>query len=148
MYLKSRSSGFTLIELMVVLALVAIVAGVAIPQFTTVIENNRVISTTNSSVGLINFARSEAVRRGRAVTVTSALGTMTATLASDGTIIRQIEPAAGNISISNDAITFRSTGLTTAGGDVSFDICAGSGPGRQVTVAPGGRTSSIEVVCP
>lgn len=148
MYLKSRSSGFTLIELMVVLILVGIVVGIAVPSFTRLIENNRVISATNSTVGLISFARSEAVKRGQAVRINAAGNMMTAVLASDNSVIRQSEVVSGNTTISNGTLTFRANGLTNSAGDVSFTICAGAGPGRTITVSRGGRTSSAEVVCP
>ena len=56
--------GFTLIELMIVLAVAAILVAVAIPSFRQTIMNNRMASTANGIVGAISFARSEAVKRG------------------------------------------------------------------------------------
>lgn len=150
MYLRNRSSGFTIIELMVVLALVAVVAGIAIPNFSRLIENNRVVSTTNSAVGLINFARSEAVRRGQAVTVEADANTMTAVLAADNSVIRRIEPASGNTTITSGTLTFRASGLTTLGladPSVTFVICSGAPEGREITVGRGGRASTEEVAC-
>ncbi|MDH5190313.1 MAG: GspH/FimT family pseudopilin [Gammaproteobacteria bacterium] len=58
------NKGFTLIELMVSLAVMAIFLTMAIPAFTDVIKNNRLVSQTNSLVADINLARSEAVKRG------------------------------------------------------------------------------------
>jgi len=145
--LKTKN-GFTIIEIMVVIALIAIIAGIAVPQFGRVIDNNRVISTTNSIVGLVNFARSEAIRRGARITVTSASNSVSATLASDGALIRQIEEAAGSITVTTGAITFRSNGMTTSAGDLQLDICSGTGNGRQVTVSPGGRIGTTEINCP
>lgn len=147
MYLKSRSSGFTLIELMVVVALIAVVAGIAVPNFSRLIESNRVVSTTNSVVGLINFARSEAVRRGQAVTVQAANNSMAASLASDGTVLRVIEPASGNSNISDGSVTFRASGLTTSAGNVMFTVCSGAALGRRVSVGRGGKASTTEVDC-
>jgi len=141
-------NGFTIIELMVVIALIAIIAGFAVPQFGRVIENNRVISTTNSVVGLVNFARSEAIRRGVRVTVTSASNSVSATLTSDGSLIRRIEEAAGSITVTAGAITFRSNGMTTNAGDLQLDICSATGNGRQITVSPGGRIDTTEINCP
>ena len=58
------SGGFTLIELMLTLALVAIVLGFGVPSMTQLIRSNQVINQTNSVLGGIQLARAEAVRRG------------------------------------------------------------------------------------
>lgn len=56
--------GFTLIELIVVVALVAIGATIAVPSLQSLIRNNRVTAQTNEFIGALSFARSEAVKRG------------------------------------------------------------------------------------
>lgn len=143
-----KPKGFTLIELMIVIALIAVIASFAVPQFGRMIESNRVISTTNSIVGLINFSRSEAIRRGERVTVTAQNDTLATTLTSDNSVIRQIEEAEGNISITDAAITFRANGLTTSAGDTTFTVCAGEAAGRQIIVTKGGRVTSDGFACP
>lgn len=66
-----KNSGFTLVELMVTLAVAAILATVALPGFTSLIQTNRVTTQTNELVASLNLARSEAIRRGLPVTVTA-----------------------------------------------------------------------------
>lgn len=61
--------GFTLLELLVTLAVAAIVVTVAVPSFRSVVQNNNAAALTNDLVGALSYARSEAVRRGRAVSV-------------------------------------------------------------------------------
>lgn len=140
--------GFTLVELLIVLALIAVIASFAVPQFGRMIDNNRVVSTTNSIVGLLSFSRSEAIRRGASVTATALNDSMEATLAADNSLIREIEPASGSIDVTAGAVTFRANGLTTAGANVTFSICTESPSGRMVTVTPGGRVETSEITCP
>lgn len=64
-----ESLGFTLIELMVTIAIAAILLGVAIPSFTSVIISNRLTASTNEFVTSLNLARSEAIKRGQHVVV-------------------------------------------------------------------------------
>jgi len=61
--------GFTLVELMVTLAIAAIVMSVAVPSFATFIQNNRQTTNINGLVIALNFARAEATTRQQRVTV-------------------------------------------------------------------------------
>jgi type IV fimbrial biogenesis protein FimT len=65
----SRQRGITLIELLVVLAIIAIVAGFAIPSFLGLIASTHVSRTVNAFVVDTRYARGEAMRRGKTVTI-------------------------------------------------------------------------------
>lgn len=69
--MQTRHSGFTLFELMIALAMVGILVGIAAPSFNNWGHQTRVVTTQNDFVTALNYARSEAVRRGRLVTVCS-----------------------------------------------------------------------------
>ena len=69
--------GFTLIELMVTLAVLAIVLTIAIPSFTSQVRDNRSLTFGDEFVTALNFARSEAVKRGRNVSLCAANETQT-----------------------------------------------------------------------
>ena len=60
--------GATVTELILSLFIGAVMIGYAVPNFQTFIINNRTISGTNMVVSALNFARSEAIKRGIPVT--------------------------------------------------------------------------------
>jgi type IV fimbrial biogenesis protein FimT len=71
---RNAQRGFTLIELMVVVAVLAIVATVAVPSFQQIIENNRLATESNRLLSAMSFARSEAVRVGDDVSLSAKAG--------------------------------------------------------------------------
>ena len=63
--------GFTIIELMVTIAVAAILLVLAIPNFREALIRSNVTELNNSLIHAFNLARSEAVRRGKRVRVQS-----------------------------------------------------------------------------
>lgn len=63
------ASGFTAIELMVVVAIVAALAALAAPSFTPLIESWRVRETTEQLQATLHYARSEAIKRGGQIAI-------------------------------------------------------------------------------
>ncbi len=68
-FLSYSMGGFTAIELMMVIAITAILAGLAAPSFTPLIESWRVRQATEQLQSTLYYARSEAIRRGGYVAV-------------------------------------------------------------------------------
>lgn len=62
-------SGFTLVELLITIAVAAILLTLAIPNFNTVIKNNRLSTSANQLVSYLSLARSEAIKRGVDVSI-------------------------------------------------------------------------------
>ena len=71
-----KQSGVTLLELMVVLAIAAILLLAGIPSFASLINSTRLSTATNEMISSLHLTRSEAIKRNsRAVMCTSATGT-------------------------------------------------------------------------
>lgn len=66
---KKPVNGFTLIELVVTIAVASILVVVAIPNFRTLLQNNRMTTHVNELLSDINFARSEAIKRRSNITI-------------------------------------------------------------------------------
>ncbi|MDY6943856.1 MAG: GspH/FimT family pseudopilin [Pseudomonadota bacterium] len=63
------NTGFTLVELILTLAIASIVMVAAAPSIQVLVQNNRLTAQTNELVASLNLARSEAVKRAKTVTV-------------------------------------------------------------------------------
>lgn len=66
---KMGRRGFTLVELLVVLAVSSILLTIAIPGYAFLANTNRLAAVTNDLVSALQMARSEAIKRGMPVTV-------------------------------------------------------------------------------
>jgi len=60
-----RHSGFTLIELMVTIAVLAVLLALGLPSFQQSLRSNRVATATNEMIASLSLARSEAIRSTR-----------------------------------------------------------------------------------
>jgi len=67
--LKKSNDGFTLVELMMTIAIAMILMTIAVPSFTIMINNSKITSKTNEFISSLNLARSEALKRSNNVSI-------------------------------------------------------------------------------
>jgi len=74
-----KSLGYTLIELMSMLAVVSILVSIGLPMMNVFFDSNRMISNTNDLVAGLNIARSEAIKQQIRVTLCQSADTASCT---------------------------------------------------------------------
>ena len=161
--------GITLLELMMAVAVGAILVGIGVPSFVNTIRNSEMTSATNGLVGALYAARSEAVKRRARVTICFAKEGSTRpncdiggdrllvfentandlSLDTGDTVIKSVPWLSENIQASvtgvNAGFSFNASGFTrdaggnTVNGSVLFCDPRGDDLARIVTIAPTGR---------
>ena len=66
-----RDRGFTLLELIVSMLIVAILVTVGVPSYKNVNSSSRIAAEINGLLGDVEFARSQAIKEGQTVTICS-----------------------------------------------------------------------------
>lgn len=157
---RTAARGFTLMELMVTLTIVAILAGLAVPAMSEFGVRTNVSSTTNDIVVALNLARSEAVKRGREVSLISAAGSWTGgwTVATNtGEVLTRHDGVADEYRVLGaatgagapaDRVIFTGTGALSLATAYNFSVCRpsfapGDAQSRRVVVAASGSIRSF-----
>ncbi len=174
---SSRLAGFTLIELMITIAIIGITLVFAGPNIISFIQNYRITTQTNNLLADLQLARNNSVSQGIRVSVcastngaacggtnwsvgrivfTDVNGNGAVDVATD-TVLRVTEAlSAGNTIVAGNLTTagliqFRPSGLASgvSGGGASFALCDSRTGlfGRTVSVAPTGRAAAAVATC-
>ena len=64
-----RQRGYTLVEVVVTITILAILTSIALPSFISTVRNNRIIAQTNELITAFALAKSEASKRGARVSL-------------------------------------------------------------------------------
>ena len=71
---RQKNTGMTLLEVMTVVAIIGIVVAIAVPSFSTMLENQRIKGAAEAMLTDLRWARAEAIKRNAPVRVTFATG--------------------------------------------------------------------------
>lgn len=124
-----KNKGFTLIELMVTIAVLAIIAGIAAPSFGNMMTQQNLKKSTNELIGVLQQARSKAVLERRNVEVALQSAETTTLVVNTDTVLNWM-PYGSTTLLSSSAteITYGfNGGVVGATTDTTFILCSHSG---------------------
>lgn len=159
---KDETAGFTLVELIVTLAVLAILLTLAAPSYNSFIRNQRVKTAAFDLMSSINYARSEAIKRNGDVSI-NATGDWTSgwkvkfDINDDGDIDDDVDTLREQAAHSDidiiaspdvNTFTYQRTGRISGTANLSFTICDADDSAfiakRVVRVDPSGRPNLIQ----
>jgi type IV fimbrial biogenesis protein FimT len=163
--MKSKStSGFTLVELVITMAIISIITALAAPSFSSMVERNTLVAETNRLLGNFRMARNEAVKRHAIVSVAgqgnnwqngfNVYANNDSNVDYDDVndqIIRKESGLSDNVSIATNAnvISFASNGSLNVNGanTITMFLCKTSGAtvAMEVRVNRIGRAEAVEI---
>lgn len=151
--------GFTLLELMVTIAILAILLAIGVPSFTAYIESSRATATANELLYYTQLTRSEAVKRNSAVTLcptadqetcaTDSVWTQGWLVIAGSEVIRVQSAIPGNMTLTLNPtltqITLTAVGTTANATDFSLTIGAQT---RCISLLTSGKADVSQGDCP
>jgi len=163
----TRQRGITIVEIMVTLAIAAVLIGLALPAFNGFVAQRTLTAQVNDFLVGVQYARSEAVRRSARVSLQSMDASDATNEWGNGYCVvagnpgncdaplRTFVAIGDNTLNANGALdslatlTFDGRGLLVSGGAGTVDLCdPADARGRRVDISLIGRVSSQELVCP
>ena len=153
MKIISEARGFTLVELMVAIAVLSIILTVAVPSITSMRDRNRVRAAAEAVYAHLQFARSESIKQDRNLTVRVATGTnwclgISNSSGCDCQITNscQFGPAGGLLERNLSGNDFSDITLTSNQSNISFDSRRGIDLNPGTITLTGGNLLAISVI--
>lgn len=152
--------GFTLVELLVTIAVAGVLVAAAVPQFQSMVRRQQMASVANDMIMSINFARSEATRVGGGVQMQAVNATNNGNewgpgwqiVGPTGTVLQSFIGATGGMTINGtdgvNVVTFNGRGLPNL--TVQMDMC-NPGSGVRIAMSAVGRPATSDLTsstCP
>lgn len=157
---SSSEGGFTLVELMVTLAIAAILMTMAVPSFTEMTKNNRLTTQTNQMVTALNLARSEAINRRATINVVATdagsasneWGKGWSVAVNGGATLRIFQSLEGGSTLDSTSdigtIQYLASGRANVTDTLTLCDDRTGETGRQISILTTGRVTTTTVACP
>ena len=149
--IASNRRGFTLVELMVAIAILAILATIGLPSFQRLVADYRVSAQANGVQGLLQFTRSEAVKRRQTVVVCRDPEDLVVRLETceTGEVLRAI-PVNPRVTLGGrlapgGTISYLPAGYASIESTVVLPVSSGIANGREIHLAPSGFSEVIKL---
>jgi type IV fimbrial biogenesis protein FimT len=151
-----QQSGVSIIELIVAIAVVAILVTVVMPGFNALVQRNSMVTGVNSFIAGLQVARSEAINRGATVTLkatdasagTNEWGPGWSVRDAADTAIRNFDPVSQGMTLDGpdgvDSFSFNSRGVLV-GNPTTLDFCITGVQGVRIAISATGRSSTTDL---
>lgn len=172
-----RQSGATLLELMVVVAVSAILLSVGVPSFASLAQDGRVTGATNAMVSSLHLARSEAIKRQARAALCPSTGSVCAAsgdwdqgwvvfhdgnnnglLDDDEPVIRRQPAMSASLRLTGNSNVSRYISYTPTGQAKlvsgfwqtgTLKVCGHTGGAREIVISSTGRVRTAKLkACP
>lgn len=131
-----KPQGFTLIELMIVVAVLGIFAAIAVPSFTQFVSNNQTQSLRNETTSLLQLARATAItnREALSVCIDNEEWSLQTDCKDDATDALRVVTPPKNVVLSADrtSITFNGNGTAPA---TDITVCQNDDASNGYTIS-------------
>ncbi len=144
-----RQRGFTLIEVMIAVAIVGILAMVAVPNYLQWNARYQLKQATTELAGSLSLARMAAMNRNLAVTVTLALVSGRVNVGFGGALAPIVLPQTVVGFTGGPTIQFTQQGLSGSAADVPLTLTSQQGTTYSMVVTPAGKVNwCAKMTCP